>query len=527
MSGIMFDLDGDHFYHSRVNHIELIDEEYLKKVMRQYKDTDITDFVLSINGCLSSVPSKVKTSIAEKYLRKEEIGKKVDYSESCAKTAYYIYNVLGLDLYKIWIDTLKEIGINPWLSFRMNDVHCQINELPNFCQNDFFYEHMEEYARIHGRKSEFYFDRARDWLIEDVRCEMYDYIEEQLNTYDIYGIVLDFQREFVCFPPGREEEGRDIMTNFMRSVKKLVEKAKEKYSHKIKIAIRGHADPIECFNLGFDVVTYAREGLIDMYIASPRFISTNTDMPIAYWKNLLSQYGIEIAGASERMIQPYPNAALKWNSEETFQTVETHLGTAAGIFSQGADKYYIFNTFDETDEMIDADCKESNVIYKSAEITVEDGTFKDGAYTLFTTAGSMEKISKCVRKCIYTFRDFNSIWKKQSSQLPAELNEGSQPYYIKINTGTLKDNDKVYLRLGTDGKAEDLEILVNDTPVEFIGAEECGYPVHTKNKVYKYIIPPKAYAPFGQVVEIICRSNGGLIVDYADITIVPRGENES
>ncbi|MBO5369559.1 MAG: hypothetical protein J6B23_02645 [Clostridia bacterium] len=525
MSGIMFDLDGDHFYHSRVNHIELIDEEYLKKVMFQYKDTDITDFVLSVNGALSSVPSKVKTTIADKYLRKEEIGIKVDYTESCAKTAHHIYNILGLDLYKIWIEALKEININPWISFRMNDVHGQIFELPNFCQDDFFYAHIDEYARIHGRKPEFYFDRARDWLIEDVRHEMHDYIEEQLGVYDVYGIVLDFQREFVCFPPGREDEGRNVMTEFMRSVKTLVGRMEEKYGHKIKIALRCHPDPVECFNLGFDVITYAKERLIDMYIASPRFRTTNTDMPITYWKNLLSPYGVEIAGASERMIYPYPNAPVKCNSEETFQTVETHLGTAAGIFSQGADKYYIFNTFDETDEMIDGECKESNIIYKSDEVSVQDGTFKDGTYTLLTNAGSMEKISKRARKCIATFCDLNSVWKNISSQLPAELKEGGQPYYIKINTGALQNTDKVFLRLGADKTVEGLQVLINDVPVEFVCAEECGYPVHTKNKVYKFCVPEKAFAPYGQVIELIYRSKGSLIIDYADIIVIPQIED--
>ena len=81
MPGIMYDLDGDHFYHSRANHLEIINEEYLKSVMRQYKGTQITDFVMSINGVLSSVPSKIKTTYAEKYLKEEEMGVPVNYKE--------------------------------------------------------------------------------------------------------------------------------------------------------------------------------------------------------------------------------------------------------------------------------------------------------------------------------------------------------------------------------------------------------------------------------------------------------------
>ena len=34
-----------------------------------------------------------------------------------------IYFDQGLDMYQIWIARLREIGINPWISLRTNDVH--------------------------------------------------------------------------------------------------------------------------------------------------------------------------------------------------------------------------------------------------------------------------------------------------------------------------------------------------------------------------------------------------------------------
>lgn len=61
--------------------------------------------------------------------------------------------------------------------------------------------------------------------------------------------------------------------------------------------------------------------------------------------------------------------------------------------------------------------------------------------------------------------------------------------------------------------------------VEFVGTEECGLPRHTGNMIYKYLIPKKAYAPCGQVAEIIYRGYDNLKIDYADITVVPFDEN--
>lgn len=528
MSGIMFDLDGTHFYHTRKNYVDCIDENYIKAAVLQYKNTDITDFVMSINGVISSVPSKIKTTLMEKYLKKEEMGQPVDYTEdACCKTAHHIWNVLGLDLYRIWIDTLREININPWFSFRMNDVHCQMDEfLPNTLISDFMYEHLDEHARIHGRKPEFYFDRARDWSLPEVRAEMYDFMQEQLEKYDIYGIVLDFQREFICFPPGSEEAGREIMTGFVRSVKELVARMEEKHGHKIKIALRCHPDPVCCFELGFDIIKYAREGLIDMYIASPRFRSTNNDMPIGLWKEILSPYNVELAGATERMVNKYPESKCAANSSETFNTVESQLGTAGYIFSQGADKLYVFNTFDGHDHMINESCKERNELYIPAEISDCDGTYEDGAYTLFSNAGSMEKISKRRRKCIVSYTDLNTLWKKSKGYLPLAFEKASQPAYLKINTGRLSDTDTVYLRLGIFGAANKLEVYINDNAVQLSGAEDCGIPRLTGECVYTYPIAPDMYRKNSQVVELIYRGDSSLTVDYADITIIPGDGNE-
>ena len=88
----MFNLDGDTFLHSRMDCLNVINEEYLKNFILQYEGTDITDYVFNINSMASSIPSRVKTSYAEKYLRKEEYGQAVDYTNTCCKTASANWN---------------------------------------------------------------------------------------------------------------------------------------------------------------------------------------------------------------------------------------------------------------------------------------------------------------------------------------------------------------------------------------------------------------------------------------------------
>ena len=521
MSGIMLNMDANTFIYSRNNMLDIISEDYLKSVMLQYEGTDVTDYVFNVNDTLSAIPCKTKTSYADKYLRKEENGQPVDYTDTCAKAAYHIWNVLGLDLYQIWIDAVRSIGINPWFSFRMNDRHGHhLYPAPYWLFSDFFYAHAEEYAHVHGRKTEFYIDRSRDYLIKEVRQDMYDYITELLGRYDLYGVELDFQREFNCFPAGREEEGREVMLGFMQEVKRIVTNAEKQWGHDIKISMRCHPDPVTCYELGFDILEYAQQGLIDLFVATPRFKSSDSNMPIAYWKKLLTPYGVEVAGGMESMVRTHPESLARDGSEETFHSVESLMGIASYVLTQGADKFYVFNVFDSHDQMMTPENRqESNLIYMT------DGahnTYAKGAYTLLSNAGSMEKLSKRTRKSILSYTDTCAIGGVVKSVLPVTLTKSdSMPKYLRINTGKLAKTDKVYLRIATDGDISKLEVYVNDRKAEYVCCEDVGFPQATKNKVYKYLVANEAYSPCAQVAELIYRGEGQFTIDYADMIVEP------
>ncbi len=519
MSGIMINQDNNTFYCSRKLHLDAINEEYLKQHILQYAGTDITDYVFDVAGGVSAVPSRVKTTYMDKYLRKEEYGQPVDYSNTPCKTAYHIWNVLGLDLYQIWIDACRSIHINPWFSFRMNDRHAHhLLPKPQWVLGDFFYDHVEEYAHVHGRKTEFWQDRARDYLIPEVRQETLDFMEEMLQRYDLYGIELDFQREFNCFPHGHEEVGRKVLVGFMQDVKKLTNTAKEKWGHEIKISVRCHPDPITCYELGFDILEFAKQGLMDLYVAAPHFLSSDSNMPIGFWKDLLEPYGVEVAGGMEAQVRSYPDSDAQYGTLDTFQSVESAMGIASYVLSQGADKFYVYNVFDHHDDMIKPENKvEDNQLY-----IVGRCTNASGAYTLLSNAGSMEKLHKRRRKCILSYADTCADGDVVKAVLPVTLTkEDGLPTYLKINTGELLPSEKVYLRLATTGDVSSLEVYVNDKAAQYVGSEDVGFPKGTPNPVHKYLVSNEAYSFCAQVSELIYRGEGKLVIDYADMIVEP------
>lgn len=76
----------------------------------------------------------------------------VNYKNTFAKKAYEIFHEKNLDMYKIWISALRQVGIKPWISIRVNDCH------GNFMETDL-------------RKSKYVSDHPELWRIRHRRSK--------------------------------------------------------------------------------------------------------------------------------------------------------------------------------------------------------------------------------------------------------------------------------------------------------------------------------------------------------------------
>ena len=518
--GIMLNEDSDHFLHTRMDIIEKVDRVYLKKFIEQYKNSDVTDFLMCIYGMLTTYPSVYKTAYADKYYKTEELGQTVDYKNGISRSAHILWDEKNLDMYAIWIEECRNIGINPWLSYRMNDAHCHF-DVPNALTSDTFYEHLDDWARVRHRERNGYYDRCRDFEIKGVRDEFLNCLRESLQRYDPYGIELDFQREFDCFQIGHEWSSKELMTAFIGEVKSVVQNAEKNWGHKIKIAIRCHPDPASCLELGFDIIKWAELGYIDMYIASPRWYATDNDMPITLWKQILKPYHVEVAGAIEINIASSSQFdGTNWLAP-VMQTVSTTLGTAANILSQGADKVYLFNYMDTPNQMCNEeenfDTDEETLMRTDIKTPFLAGK---GYKKLIQTAGTLEKIHKTMRRHIVTYTDKNPLWRKGNVIFPATVSK-MFPFYARIATGTVPKKTKAFLKVGIREKIlpETIGVYVNSCSVIYTGQEEAVAPILTKSPLHVYKIPNEAIKSGVQIAEFITEET--FTIDYIEITIVP------
>ena len=497
---LMFNEDWMHYIWSRYTRKTDITEEVLREFIYQYKGTHITDFTLNVNGTVSTVPSKIKQDFCDKYLATEENGIKVDYRNTHAQKAYEIFAEKKLDMYQIWIDALNEIGINPWISVRVNDVHGNNNETD--VRKSEQVDGRPDKWRVRYREATGYYDKCQDFELEIVRKDFLGYVEEMLERYSgVCGLELDFSREAYMFAPGKEKAGREIANNLMKDIRVLC----DKYSVK-KINVLVPAVYQTCLDYGIDPVAWAKNGCADSVVTISHWQSINTNYQIDLWKKLLDG-AAEIGTAQQMNVKAHPNA-------QSFVTsVDIAYGQAAANFYNGSDFVYLYNYMD----LPEVEDVKASGLYPSS-IDTASVRYTENQYDMLCALGDYESVSKHKRTYVLTYDDYPVYWDKTSSRLPIEFDGGVGYGAIKIMTGGMNESDKAEVRLGFDRKldSKDIEVYVNgekSTLTDYGNISEklselTGHMFEIKNK-------PGGYA----VVEI--RTYLPAVLHYADITVTP------
>ncbi len=505
--GIMINGDGTFFQGIVFDAGCTITEQEIIDYARQFEGTHMTDYIINVNDQVAVYPSMFDTDYLEKYYTTEEKEIAVDYTQDpSAAATKHIFETLGTDYVGLWCETFNEIGINPWISFRMNDVHEQRTEDTSLFFSEFWYKNPQYYLVTHRRVRENW-GRALNYTYKEVRDYYLGKINDALNRYNCYGIELDYQREIRLFHLGGSYKGLEILNEFMREVDDLVAVYEEKYGHEIKIGVRVASDPVTCYDFGLDVVTWAAEGIIDMVCPTGRFTTTDFDMPIKLWKSILSPYGVELAAGIEQNIASYPDHSAFFGEKR--HTLETMAACAANAYSQGADKIYFYNYFYGL----------TPVEHMSTNTTLYSVTSPQGYWNVLTSFGSYDKIMTFNRRHILTYNDTNQLWKSDNSQLPKEINR-NQLGTFSIAIGDVPEDADVILKF-TSSEWNGLHaetpptVYINSKEAEFIGIETTDAMSDYKMLCYKV---PDEVKNDGRIVFEVT-STVKFTVDYVEVDV--------
>ncbi len=518
--GILFNEDFMHFIESRHRLGISPDREEIQKFLLQYKGSQVTDFIFNLNASLSYTPSKILQTCFDKYLQKEENGVPVDYTDSYLETAYRIQIVQGIDLYGEWIRLCREIGIRPWLSFRLNDCHDNLQPA-GLRSSDYFHEAQRKgLARVRHRPPEDYYDRCLDFKKGEVQERLLAYIEEQVNRYDADGVELDWMREMFCFVPGEEEQGREILNEFTRQVRRILDAAEKKWGHEMKIMARLPRDPVQAYQDGFDYYTWVREHLVDVLVVTPRWASCDNQMPLEVWRKILDNLNAAAGNSPETEVRLAGGMEILSCGSGEGAALCTHLegarANAAQFWGLGADHVYLFNYADLPGGFREED-------YTGGRPSCAGGNYRE----LLSSIGSPETCLGVRRDHMLTYQDVGLPWQTLDRPLPSELElearpgEYSRRKFFRLPTGKIPEGSRVTLLLGISGGTEDnLEAYVNSCPCGYEGRGQIAQP-YTSSPVYAFSVSrPEGGYPLAQIIELGAKGCS-VTVDYLEIRVEP------
>lgn len=238
----------------------------------------------------------------------------------------------GVDYPARVIQRCRERGIAPWISLRMNDVH-ENNNLDHPFHGP-LWRRPELFRQGHPG----YYARALDYAHPEVREYYRALIVETLERYDVAGLELDFLREPYLFSKGREQAGSRLLTEWLGGIRALADAAATRRGHPIRLGVRVPSCPRTALGLGLDAPRWAREGLVDLVVAAPRWATLEFAMPLDEWRRLLGDR-VTLAGGLEAHYSPNPATRARP------VTPAEATGAAVAVLSGGADVVYLFNYF--------------------------------------------------------------------------------------------------------------------------------------------------------------------------------------
>jgi len=441
--------------------------------------------MLNPQGQTASYDSKVLRASWRNYERRED-GLYYDRGKALAETTSKMYDRMrtmseaGDDVYRIWTDQIREAGVSPWMSVRMNDVHgAHDDQNPTCCE---LWKQHHEFWRATYRGGNWN-ARELDYAHPEVRKLYMDVIAELLERYDCDGIELDFSRFGHVFRPGHETENAHLLTDFVREVRRRCNAKALVVGHKVGVCVRVPADPADAFGSGYDVQSWIDEGLIDILAPAPFFSSSWSDLPVREWKRMVRGTTIILAPGLEAGYRPYPNFP-----DFTYDARQDY--AAADLFySRGADAIYCFNHF---------------------------GPNAGKEYAIL---GDPAKTAAASRRLVTTYSDSRCMGAATAAQLPMTLTNSFSEF--RFNNGTLPAaGRKVYLVLATRGKfPEDnaLQMWMNGTVIKPCAVPSGIFFAKSLTDKMAFEVPADLVTPEGNVLEMHFTDKTSVSLDWLEL----------
>ena len=231
----------------------------------------------------------------------------------------------GIDPLPVCVKKCREKNIEVFYTFRINGA----NDFGDWALPPVLEKHPEW-----GIPSQYWPKPWRhfNFTIDEVRQYKLAIIKEVAERYDFDGIEIDWRAGLTTLPPMRTWEYRDSLTEFMRSVREMLQEAAKQRGHPYLIAVRVPENIEGCHYDGLHVEKWVKDNLIDILALGCKSFEVDIDA----FKQLTNGTHIKI----------YPSMDDHHRASGYEKpTIELYRGAASAFLNQGADGIYAFNWY--------------------------------------------------------------------------------------------------------------------------------------------------------------------------------------
>ncbi|MEE2752627.1 MAG: family 10 glycosylhydrolase [Candidatus Latescibacterota bacterium] len=169
---------------------------------------------------------------------------------------------------EVYIDECHKLGMEFIAGFRMNDRHGHHPEyFRQLCEEKPDWVLREYKPSWRGAPQESHeYGCSLNYAIEGVREFLLSIMAEVVSRFNVDGLELSYSRLLECFPADQAAENADIMTDFVRQARSILNLK----DRNLLLGARIPQQMTGCLKWGLDIPTWIREGLVD-YIAPGDF----------------------------------------------------------------------------------------------------------------------------------------------------------------------------------------------------------------------------------------------------------------
>ena len=282
------------------------------------------------------------------------------------------WHAAGVDFVRVYLEETRKRGLETFFSYRANGVDIcygqALHNAPAGCEIEITGEiemlpmkkaHPDWLIRTHEEAAhpEGYI-HLWNFAEQGVRDYKLAILREMVENYDLDGLELDFCRNPPFLPLGRQWELRDTLTDFVRSVRWMLLEIENRRGRPLLLACRV-PDSIRVARMdGFDLETWAREVLVDIFVPGSRSL----EYDLAGFRRITQGTPIKI----------YP-CLEGHHTSDGYHTppIEVIRAVGANWWSQGADGIQTLNYQHRQPEIYGEVCSPESLKYKDKNFVVQ------------------------------------------------------------------------------------------------------------------------------------------------------------